>query len=289
MAIKVLFHSFGNGKHCPDGFAAAYAAWKLFGDDAEYVPCVYQQEPPTKLERGDSIYLVDFSYPREQLLKMAQTAHIVAILDHHKTAQSELEGWPCACFDMNRSGAELAWQYFHPTWERFVRGEAKEEGLTVRRTAPDLIRYVADRDLWKKKLPFTEEVHLALGSFPKDFQTWDTLANLTDYVGVMRAIGAPLLQERTDSINELVASATWGDLDGQRALCTNTTNYGLVSDALNVICKNNPDTPFAFNYSQADEGGTKYELRSVGDFDVSAVAKRLGGGGHKNAAGCLVK
>ena len=26
-------------------------------------------------------------------------------------------------------------------------------------------------------------------------------------------------------------------------------------------------------------------LRSIGDFDVSEVAKRLGGGGHKNAAG----
>ena len=27
-------------------------------------------------------------------------------------------------------------------------------------------------------------------------------------------------------------------------------------------------------------------LRSVGDFDVSAMAKEFGGGGHKNAAGC---
>jgi nanoRNase/pAp phosphatase (c-di-AMP/oligoRNAs hydrolase) len=28
-----------------------------------------------------------------------------------------------------------------------------------------------------------------------------------------------------------------------------------------------------------------YSLRSIGDFDVSELAKRYGGGGHKNSAG----
>ncbi|NIV11578.1 MAG: bifunctional oligoribonuclease/PAP phosphatase NrnA, partial [Aliifodinibius sp.] len=32
-----------------------------------------------------------------------------------------------------------------------------------------------------------------------------------------------------------------------------------------------------------------YSLRSRGDFDVSALAERFGGGGHKNAAGFRVK
>jgi nanoRNase/pAp phosphatase (c-di-AMP/oligoRNAs hydrolase) len=31
-----------------------------------------------------------------------------------------------------------------------------------------------------------------------------------------------------------------------------------------------------------------FSLRSVGDFDVSAIAKIYGGGGHKNAAGFTV-
>jgi nanoRNase/pAp phosphatase (c-di-AMP/oligoRNAs hydrolase) len=43
-------------------------------------------------------------------------------------------------------------------------------------------------------------------------------------------------------------------------------------------------------------GGTYYDtathrefsLRSLGDFDVSEIAKEFGGGGHKNAAGFKV-
>lgn len=35
--------------------------------------------------------------------------------------------------------------------------------------------------------------------------------------------------------------------------------------------------------------GIRVNLRSNGDFDVSALALRLGGGGHKKAAGCTIK
>lgn len=267
MKTKVLFHSLGNGKHCPDGFAAAWAAWKHFGDEAEYIPCVYQQEAP-RIEKGDSVYLVDFSYPRDEILDMASRA-LVVVLDHHKTAQAALEGLSFATFDMKRSGAELTWDYFH-------------SGKPV----PDLIRYVADRDLWCKKLEYTEEIHCALSSFPQDFGIWDTLAGLPDYVGFMRRVGEPIYQERLRRIDELAATAEWKTLLGHRILATNTTSYSLVSDGLNQICRDNP-TPFAANYSEQD-GKIKFELRSVGDFDVSAIAKELGGGGHKNAAGCAV-
>jgi phosphoesterase RecJ-like protein len=35
-----------------------------------------------------------------------------------------------------------------------------------------------------------------------------------------------------------------------------------------------------------NDGSVFASLRSVGDFDVSKLAKEYGGGGHKNAAGC---
>ena len=42
---------------------------------------------------------------------------------------------------------------------------------------------------------------------------------------------------------------------------------------------------FAMGWWQRADGLFSYSLRSVGDFDVSELAKRHGGGGHKNAAG----
>jgi len=42
---------------------------------------------------------------------------------------------------------------------------------------------------------------------------------------------------------------------------------------------------FGAAYFVRDDGKKVYSLRSVGDFDVSEVAKKYGGGGHRNAAG----
>lgn len=272
MATKILFHSNNGTSHCPDGFAAAYVAWTRFGEGAEYIPCVYQQDAP-RIDVDDVVYLVDFSYPCDVLCDMASRASVV-VLDHHKTAQAALEGLAFATFDMNRSGAQLAWSYWH-----------------ANEPEPPLISYVADRDLWRKELPHTEEVFRALQSFPQDFAVWNTLAGLTDYVGFMRRIGAPLYQAHLKAVEELAATATDRNFGGEwRTLSTNTDNYSLVSDALNLVCRQHPEIDFAYNYwTNPEDGSVKYELRSVGDFDVSAVAKLFGGGGHKNAAGCTKK
>ena len=41
-------------------------------------------------------------------------------------------------------------------------------------------------------------------------------------------------------------------------------------------------------FTETEEGKTKVNLRSQNDFDVSKLAKILGGGGHRNAAGCTL-
>ena len=45
------------------------------------------------------------------------------------------------------------------------------------------------------------------------------------------------------------------------------------------------DTPFAACYFCRADGKRQWSLRSRGNFDVSEVARRFGGGGHNNAAG----
>lgn len=268
MATKVLFHSLDGTRHCCDGFAAAWAVWRLLGDKAEYLPCVHQQEPPP-VEKGDFVIIVDLSFPRAVLLDWASRADVL-VFDHHKTAQEDLRGLEFARFDMDRSGAELA-------WEHFMRYD----------TAPPLIRYVADRDLWKKQLPYTEEIHRALSSFPQDFEVWKTLAKLPNYVEFMGRIGAPLQREHEKAVAEVADSAEWRMFGDHAVLCTSTTRNATVSDALNLLCREYPHAAFAANYSEQG-GKIKFELRSVGEFDVSAIAKEFGGGGHRNAAGFSV-
>lgn len=54
------------------------------------------------------------------------------------------------------------------------------------------------------------------------------------------------------------------------------------------MCKVFPDAPFSASYCDRGDGKRSYSLRSLGDFDVSAVARMFGGGGHRNAAGFVV-
>ena len=74
--------------NCADGFGAAWAVWKRFGDAVEFVPGVYGQEPPAV--GGKHVLMVDFSYKRSVLGRMACSAASIVILDHHKTAEADL-------------------------------------------------------------------------------------------------------------------------------------------------------------------------------------------------------
>lgn len=98
--IIVIYHA-----SCNDGAGAAYAAWTVLGETAEYVPAHYGNEPPDVT--GKVVYVLDFSYPRDVLLDMNAKAKSLLVLDHHKTAEADLKGLDFAVFDMIELGAAL--------------------------------------------------------------------------------------------------------------------------------------------------------------------------------------
>jgi uncharacterized protein len=269
--IKILFHSIDKIKHCPDGFAAAYIAWTIFGESAQYIPVVHQ-EPPPAISKGDRVYIIDFSYSRQIIEQMKELADIT-ILDHHKTALEELLGIAGTIFNMNKSGAMLAWEYWYPYTP-----------------APNLIRYIQDRDLWTNQLPHTKKVNLALSLFPQDFVIWHTLAQMPNFVDFMNRIGSSLYEKRQQEIQTLIATAKIQEIAGYLVPVINALDPSLISDACNLLCQLHPDKPFAASYYlKGDRTGECWSLRSIGNFDVSAIALKFGGGGHKNAAGFTKK
>jgi len=58
-----------------------------------------------------------------------------------------------------------------------------------------------------------------------------------------------------------------------------------ISEVGNALCKRFPEYPFSVSYCDRSDGQRSWSLRSIGDFDVSDIAKKFGGGGHRNAAG----
>lgn len=132
-----------------DGFGAAYSAWTRLGSKATYYPGIHSTPPPDDV-RGKNVALFDFSYLRNVLTGIEKQANSVIIVDHHKTARDNLLGDDSGSnenkknyfFDMDKSGARLAWEFFWPDKE-----------------VPLLIRYIEDKvskktfifSLYKKK------------------------------------------------------------------------------------------------------------------------------------------
>ena len=120
--------------NCLDGFAAAWSVRNALGDTVEFFKGIHQKSPP--VVDGRDVILVDFSYKKEVLDIMLETAASITILDHHVSAEQDLRelltsGKLNGLFDMHRSGAMLAWQWFNPG-----------------KQAPVLIEHMQDRELW---------------------------------------------------------------------------------------------------------------------------------------------
>jgi hypothetical protein len=263
MATFVLYHA-----SCADGFGAAYAAWRSLGDAATYQPVQYGQPLPD-LPDGATVFILDFSYSRDVLSALARRTNLL-VLDHHKTAEAELAGLACARFDLNRSGAVLAWEHFHP-------GEP----------VPLLLRYVQDRDLWRWELPESRAFSAALALEPRDFIRWDELAfGPSDGDGFL-ARGKAVLTYQSQLVASLCDKAFPADVGGHRVPAVNSPS--LQSEIGEELCHRHPDAPFAAVFFLKDESTEVWSLRSRNGFDVSAVARPLGGGGHPAAAGFTVQ
>lgn len=258
MAI-ILYHA-----NCDDGFGAAYAAWLKFGDESTYIPVQYGQPMP-ELPPDHAVYILDFSYPRDVLLAVDEWREI-KVLDHHKTAQEDLKGLAFATFDMEKSGAVLAWEYFHPG-----------------RPVPTLLRYVQDRDLWRKEMYCSDEHTAWRRSFNHTFKQWQQLEEMTERAGLpWTTEGRAILRSEKKQIQTRVSQAIETTVGEHVVLAVNETQH--FSEVAGELARNTR-YPFGACYFIRGDGLKQWSLRSLGDFDVSEVARKLGGGGHNNAAG----
>lgn len=246
--------------NCFDGFGAAWAAWKALGDRATYIP-VKHGNPPPELPADAKVFILDFAYPKNVLLDLQQRVAGLTLLDHHKTAQEDLCGLDFVIFDMHKSGAMLAWEYWHP-------------GTTI----PDLVAYISDRDLWQFVLPQSREVFAAICSYPMDFQIWDNFD-----INTLKQEGAVIMRLQTQLVSSMCDQVIFKEIAGYRVPVANASTF--FSDVPHELCLRYPDAPFAAYYFDRGDGKRQWGLRSIGEFDVSAVAKQFGGGGHLNAAG----
>lgn len=252
---------------CVDGLAAAAIVQRALGDQVEFYPGSYGKEPPSVA--GKDVYIVDFSYKRDDLLKMLAEANKLIILDHHKTAQADLANIsdPKAqiIFDMGRSGAGITWDYFYP-------GEPR----------PDIITYIEDRDLWRFAYSASKPIHYVLSLLPNDVNSWSQIFDWD--IASKKIQGEAIGEYFAGKVIELRDLSFKAEIGGIIVPVCNAP-YFFASELAGMMAEGNP---FAgvFSTNGKDEF---WSLRSRGDgMDVSEIARKYGGGGHLNAAGFKV-
>ena len=261
MKILCIYHS-----NCLDGFGSALVVLNDLGKDAvEFHAGVHGEPPPDVTDR--TVMIVDFSYKRDVLLKMADQAKKIYILDHHKSAEENLRDLPenvTTIFDMERSGVMITWDYLNRDKE-----------------APQLFKIIQDRDLWKFEFPETKHVTAALFSYEFDFDVWNKL--IEQDLSILEKEGSAIYRKQMKDIKDFIKTAAYRSVITGYDVPTLNAPYMWSSEAGHIMGESEK---FAACYWDKDDGRI-FSLRSseTTGIDVSKIASHFGGGGHKHAAG----
>jgi len=253
----VIYHA-----DCSDGFGAAYAAWKLLGNRADYYACKHGKPPPDVTDKV--VAILDFSFDNATTKKMIEDAAGLIVIDHHKSAMVELHDISNTIFDMTKSGAILSWEFFHPGKE-----------------SPKFIEYIQDRDIWKWELPYSREFAAAFDMVPFDFEEFEKFEDDSVFDDAAKR-GSYILAYSKTVVKKVCEKASTRKYKGMDVLVVNSCHW--ISE---IGARLAPDCDFAMIwYYDHDDRIIKVSLRSFHDaVDVSELAKEFGGGGHRKAAG----
>jgi oligoribonuclease NrnB/cAMP/cGMP phosphodiesterase (DHH superfamily) len=257
--IVILYHN------DEDGFGAAWAAWKKFGNKADYRAVEYGAPPP-KFLKGKEVYLLDFCYPEMVMKKVEKDNKRVVVVDHHITQKKAVETADDFSFSLKNSAAVLAWKYFHP-----------------QKALPKLSLYIEDIDLWRFKKKFTREIVASLDTYDFRFKIWDKISrDLENPRSAKKYIteGKAIIKYQNKLVEKLANNGVKVILDGQPAVAVNSPV--LESEIGDCLRRNKKTMGVIWSLRN---GRIEVSLRSDGRIDVSKIAQKFGGGGHRLAAG----
>jgi uncharacterized protein len=300
-------------KSCPDGFCASFIAHKRY-PEAEILPLNHGEPLPLEKVSGKDVLCFDFSWKtREENIQVAQTAKSLHIYDHHKTSREACEGLDFCTFDMNRSGAGLAWDYLFGKDSPRAQDAAnaanqsivdmyKYNKILLEMQRPWYVNYIEDYDLWNHKLIATKEVNAFLHSLDFNFPEWEELDEINFIAAAERGKYVVRNNERYVKLalkqsfeGRLVIPQSINDPEGKLFSCDYSVKivnslYTYASEIGAALVESGAD--IGMTWFERGDGMIQFSLRSLkgGPVDVSKVAHRISpiGGGHQAASGMIL-
>jgi oligoribonuclease NrnB/cAMP/cGMP phosphodiesterase (DHH superfamily) len=276
--VIIIYHA-----NCCDGFCGAWLLSKLY-PDAEFMPFQHGTPAPLDQLKSQDVILVDFCFPHDEMIGVMSLAQTLRVFDHHKSVPEELRQQAQFIYDESESGCSLVWNYFR---EELLKSFPASAIDAFSRTHW-VVEYVKDRDLWRWKLPHSQEVNAGISLAGWDFAEWDKLMFhkcLNEGATIKRYRDLRVASTAKRAINVVV------ETDERRYIvpCVNETNGDFISHVGEALAGTCETTPFGMTYFHRLDATGRHEyvfsLRSRNGLDVSKVAQHFGGGGHPGAAG----
>lgn len=233
--------------------------------------------------RDKRVCFLDFSVGKDKLLEILEVAECVTVIDHHVSVYKELSEIDVLNFnyvyDVNKSGAGLAWDYF-------IGGEM-----------PYFVKLVQDRDIWTKTYKDTDAFSLALRVEDMYFEDMVcVISNVIEYAKTnpgkedpsTKALiknGRSYISYQRYIVKQIARNAVKATLDDGQVVMKVNCAAGLISDVGNYLCENNACGVAWMYCDTADVRINSLRVAATSYYDASAYAKSKGGGGHRHAAG----
>jgi len=258
-----------------DGKCAAAIINKHFNEfDCSFIPVDYKEPfPIDTIKKNEQVIIVDFSLESTKLFdKLLKITDDVIWIDHHKTAIEKYKGYEVAGIRKNgTAGCVLTWQYFYPNLE-----------------VPKLVEMLGHHDVWdfSKYGKDLEKLQCGIMLYDTDPESpnWDkwledkTLPRLLEE-------GTIALKYRTNFYRDLVKEYSFRTkFEGYDAVCCNA---GLNGPQIFDSLKKEYDIMITFIFDGEKFNVSLYTEKN--NIDVSKIAKKYGGGGHKAASGFTIK
>jgi len=231
---------------------------------------ILSDEECQKLRQNDIIFIADLSFPANVMEAMRDK---LVWIDHHISSINDLSLTNIVKkVSPNKSACRLVWEYLY--------GEDFDP--------PKFLRLIEKYDLRKQEEDWSDVRAFQLAArtyqtnpaIPESIEFWDQLfkeKNTTD-----RLIEQGKCMDRFATQQNLVLRERCfpGSFEGLDAILYNGPNG---SEIIMPFIESG-EYQLGIFFQILNEKKVFISLRSQGDLDVSEIAKRHGGGGHKNAA-----
>lgn len=243
-----------------------YPECELFGID-------YGQEIPWNLiGKHNKIFLVDFSFqPVNNTLKLIDLNKQLIWIDHHISAIRELFDYDIKGLqEVGKGACELTWRFLFPN-----------------KKIPLAVKLLSQYDVWNHKdirtIPFQYGIRLR-DTHPDNQNFWSRLFSSNDLLSFIVTVGNNILTY-IEKENRIFSKQSFElDFEGYKCIALNKSGNSKMFDFVENIDKYDIKLTFVYKYNS----WTITLYTSQDNIDVSKIASKYGGGGHKQAAGFQV-